>query len=48
MGLMRSKSHLQIIVLEHAGKEIWRDIPLTHSVENWSVKGDGLIPASWI
>ncbi|WP_460160345.1 DUF3732 domain-containing protein [Pseudomonas sp. S2_B10] len=46
-GIARSKSHLQIIVLEHAGKEIWKDIPLTHSVENWSVKGDGLIPASW-
>ncbi|NBF04280.1 DUF3732 domain-containing protein [Pseudomonas sp. Fl5BN2] len=47
-GLTRSKFHLQIIVLEHAGKEIWKDIPLTHSVENWNVKGDGLIPASWI
>lgn len=46
-GLTRSKSHVQIIVLEHAGKEIWKDIPLTHSVENWNVKGDGLIAASW-
>lgn len=47
-GLRRSKSHLQIIVLEHAGKEIWGDIPLTHSVEGWHVKGDGLIPKNWI
>ncbi|MBX4135983.1 hypothetical protein K1567_08640 [Pseudomonas sp. S5F11] len=38
---------MQVIVLEHAGEEIWKDIPLTHSVEKWSVKGDGLIPASW-
>jgi hypothetical protein len=47
-GLRRSNNHLQIIVLEHAGKEIWKDIPLTHSVENWDVKGDGLIPDTWV
>lgn len=47
-GLRRSNNHLQIIVLEHAGKEIWKDIPLTHSVESWDVKGDGLIPDTWV
>lgn len=47
-GLIRTKSHLQIIVLEHAGKEIWKEIPLAHSVESWDIKGDGLIPDFWI
>jgi hypothetical protein len=47
-GLTRSKFNVQIIVLEHAGEEIWKEIPLTHSVENWNVKGDGLIPATWV
>ena len=39
---------VQIIVLEHAGPDIWGDIDDTVSVEAWERKGDGLIPAHWI
>ena len=46
-SLSRTKSNLQIIVLEHAGKDIWGGIKHTHSVASWANKGDGLIPATW-
>jgi hypothetical protein len=47
-GLERAKFNFQVIVLEHAGPDIWKDVPHTHEVENWDTKGDGLIPAGWI
>jgi hypothetical protein len=46
-AMTRTASNLQIIILEHAGKEIWGDIKHTHSVAAWGNKEDGLIPASW-
>ncbi len=46
-AISRTNANLQIIVLEHAGEEIWGDIEHTHSVAAWSTKGDGLIPATW-
>lgn len=47
-GIRRTNSNLQIIVLEHAGKDIWGSVPNTHSVAAWNAKGDGLIPSTWI
>lgn len=47
-GLQRSNFNFQIIVLEHAGEEIWKSVKHTHSVAAWYKKGDGLIPESWL
>ncbi|PYC35116.1 DUF3732 domain-containing protein [Pseudomonas soli] len=47
-GLKRAGNFFQIIVLEHAGPDIWSNVEDTVSVEAWERKGDGLIPASWI
>jgi hypothetical protein len=47
-GLERAKFNFQVIVLEHAGPDIWKDVPHTHEVDNWDTKGDGLIPADWL
>lgn len=47
-GLQRSNFNFQIIVLEHAGEEIWKSVEHTHSVAAWYKKGDGLIPESWL
>lgn len=47
-AIKRTKANLQIIVLEHAGKDIWSGIPHTHSAASWSKKGDGLIPSNWL
>lgn len=47
-GLKRAGHFVQIIVLEHAGPEIWGEVDGTVSVEAWERKGDGLIPAQWI
>ncbi|WP_369987568.1 DUF3732 domain-containing protein [Pseudomonas xanthosomatis] len=46
-GLKRCNFNVQIIVLEHAGEEIWKSVEHTHSVASWYKKGDGLIPESW-
>lgn len=47
-GLERAGFNFQVIVLEHAGPDIWKDVPHTHEVDNWDTKGDGLIPADWV
>lgn len=47
-GLKRAEHFIQIIVLEHAGPDIWGGVDDTVSVEAWERKGDGLIPAHWI
>lgn len=47
-GLKRAGHFAQIIVLEHAGPDIWGGVDDTVSVEAWERKGDGLIPAHWI
>lgn len=43
-----SKNKFQIIVLEHAGKNIWAEVPHVNEVAYWGTKGDGLIPKDWI
>lgn len=47
-GLKRAGHFVQIIVLEHAGPDIWGAIDGCVRVEAWLHKGDGLIPAHWI
>jgi len=47
-GLKRSNFNVQIIVLEHAGEDIWKGVDHTHSAASWYRKGDGLIPESWL
>ncbi|WAC44613.1 DUF3732 domain-containing protein [Pseudomonas sp. SL4(2022)] len=47
-GLKRANHFVQIIVLEHAGPDIWGEVDGTVSVEAWERKGDGLIPGHWI
>jgi len=47
-GLERAQFNFQVIVLEHAGPDIWKDVPHTYEVASWDTKGDGLIPADWI
>ncbi|MGI8923448.1 MAG: DUF3732 domain-containing protein [Fimbriimonadales bacterium] len=38
---------LQIIVLDHAARNVWGDIPLVHEVEEW--RGDEkLVPLTWL
>jgi len=46
---LESANHFfQIIILEHAGPDIWEKVPHTTSIESWERKGDGLIPSAWI
>lgn len=40
-------NNIQIIVLDHAGGEIWNGIPFVHCVANWR-DGDKLIPSEWV
>lgn len=41
----RTKGRLQIIVLDHAGEEVWGNLKNVHLVEEW--RGKGLVPVSW-
>ncbi|WP_151793532.1 DUF3732 domain-containing protein [Acinetobacter nosocomialis] len=41
----RTKGRLQIIVLDHAGEEVWGKLENVHLVEEW--RGKGLVPVSW-
>ncbi|MGN6264486.1 MAG: DUF3732 domain-containing protein [Ginsengibacter sp.] len=45
----RTKNKIQIIVLEHADKDFWKDVESTHLVgeKRW-IKGDALIPQEWL
>ncbi|QVE15110.1 DUF3732 domain-containing protein [Pseudomonas cichorii] len=47
-GLKRAGHFIQIIVLEHAGPDIWGNVADTVPVAAWEGKDDGLIPAHWI
>ncbi|MNR35134.1 hypothetical protein D3C85_1529600 [compost metagenome] len=47
-GLRRAGHFIQIIVLEHAGPDIWGQVSDTVPVAAWQSKDDGLIPAHWI
>ena len=42
-----TKGALQLIVVDHAGKDIWGDLPGVHFVDDW--RGEKrLIPHFWI
>jgi len=47
-GLEAANFRYQIIVLEHADRSIWGEIPYTVEVANWKAEGQGLIPRDWI
>ena len=38
---------LQVIVLDHAGRDVWGDLPGVHLVEEWR-DGRALVPREWI
>ncbi len=42
-----AKEGLQIIVLDHASRNVWGDIPLVHEVEEWRGE-EKLVPLAWI
>jgi Protein of unknown function (DUF3732) len=42
-----SKRELQLIVVDHAGKSVWGDIPGVHFVDEWR-GSKKLVPQSWI
>lgn len=46
-GLKASSYRYQIIVLEHADRSIWGEVPQTIEVANWKEEGQGLIPSDW-
>jgi hypothetical protein len=41
-------NRLQIIILDHADRHAWGDIPEVEAVANWRGEEDFLIPAAWI
>jgi hypothetical protein len=45
-AITRTKSGLQIIVLEHADATVWKGIPNVHQVQEWR-DDDALIPLDW-
>jgi len=47
-GIERAKFRYQIIVLEHADRSIWGEVPHMHEVKAWKDVGDGLIPREWL
>ena len=46
-ALEATSKGFQIIVLDHAGKDVWGGIPLVHVVDDWR-NGEALIPADWM
>lgn len=42
-----AKKGLQVIVLDHAGQEVWGDIEEVHMVEEWR-NGRALVPQAWL
>jgi hypothetical protein len=45
--IVRATGRLQIIVLDHAGPDVWGDIPGVTLIEEW--RGDDkLVPLDWV
>jgi hypothetical protein len=38
---------LQVLVLDHAGPDVWQHIPYIHLVEEWR-EGKKLVPSEWL
>ncbi|MCA3248714.1 MAG: DUF3732 domain-containing protein, partial [Azospirillum sp.] len=45
--VVRAKGNLQVIVLDHAGKDVWGEIPGVTLTEDWHGEG-ALVPRSWL
>ncbi|MDD3014577.1 MAG: DUF3732 domain-containing protein [Candidatus Gastranaerophilales bacterium] len=45
-AIQDNNNKLQIIVLDHAGKDIWGEIKDVHEVDHW-IDGNALIPEDW-
>ena len=48
LEVKRSGGRLQIVVLDHAGVDVWGDIPGIHLVEEWRDNNQKLVPVDWI
>lgn len=46
-SVISSNGGLQIIVLDHAGRDVWGEVEGVHLVEEWR-EGRALIPQSWL
>ena len=42
-----AKGRMQVIILDHAGRDIWGDVHGVHLVEEWR-NGRALVPQSWL
>jgi energy-coupling factor transporter ATP-binding protein EcfA2 len=42
-----ANGRLQVIVLDHAGPEVWGEVPGVHLVQEWR-EGRALVPPSWV
>lgn len=49
-AIVRTKGNLQIIVLEHAGSNVWSEFPSVHKVFRWrdDEEDKALIPEEWL
>jgi hypothetical protein len=44
---MRAKGRLQVIILDHAGPDVWGEIPGVTLIQEW--RGDDkLVPLGWL
>jgi hypothetical protein len=43
----RSRSRLQIVLIDHVGESEWHDMKDVHLVERWR-EGNALIPSHWL
>jgi len=44
---IKAKGRLQIIVLDHAYKDVWGDLPGVHLADEWR-DSRKLVPPSWL
>ena len=42
-----AKGRVQVIILDHAGRDVWGDVQGAHLVEEWR-EGRALVPQSWL
>jgi hypothetical protein len=43
---LTARGRLQIVVLDHAGEEVWGGLPGVSLIEDW--RGDALVPLAWL
>ena len=47
-SIKEQKENIQIIVLEHAGEEVWQDVDNVNKVCEWREENERLIPTDWL